>query len=122
MSLHQQSEAVETTVLNTVIPFQNYLPHVLVLPFALPRSLLFLRGSLKRCFHPFRVLFYLFFPSSSSFSFSSFWARSRLDGLPVPRLLLLLAVLQKRLGYDMGSREVNMLNDYCMYVVPIFHA
>eukprot|EP00752_Nemacystus_decipiens_P018297 g16413.t1 len=30
------------------------------------------------------------------------------DGLPVPRLLLLLAVLQKRLGYDMGSREVYL--------------
>ncbi|CAM9304580.1 unnamed protein product [Hapterophycus canaliculatus] len=30
------------------------------------------------------------------------------DGLPIPRLLLLLAVLQKRLGYDMGSREVYL--------------
>eukprot|EP00903_Cladosiphon_okamuranus_P019516 g17947.t1 len=30
------------------------------------------------------------------------------DGLPVPRLVLLLAVLQKRLGYDMGSREVYL--------------
>ncbi|CAM9345111.1 unnamed protein product [Ectocarpus fasciculatus] len=30
------------------------------------------------------------------------------DGLPIPRLLLLLAVLQKRLGYDMSSREVYL--------------
>lgn len=30
------------------------------------------------------------------------------DGLPIQRLLLLLAVLQKRLGYDMNSREVRI--------------
>lgn len=35
------------------------------------------------------------------------WMALWSDGLPIQRLLLLLAVLQKRLGYDMGSREVG---------------